>query len=145
MASLGIFWGGGPFGTRIVQIQQRILTFVTRSNWLLLIVGTVGGFLFAPPAFAWGIVCGGIIVTGNFFLLARTLRKALAPPHVSSHNVIIAKYYLRFLLSGVIIFGLLASHLVNPVGLVLGLSMVVASIILATVNELTILIRKEAH
>ena len=69
----------------------------------------------------------------------------MKPPYISSHNAVLVKYYIRFLVSGAIIFFLLAGRLVNPVGLVLGLSVVVASIILATMNELTILIRKEAH
>ncbi len=128
-----------------MHIQQRILNFVTRSNWVLLGLGSLLGLLFTPPAFALGIVCGGVIVTVNFMMLARTLRNALTPPYVASQNAVLAKYYLRFLTSGVIIFVLLAGRLVNPVGLVLGLSVVVASIILATMKELTILIRKEAH
>jgi len=128
-----------------MYIQQRIITFVTRSNWVLLIAGSLLGFACTPPSFAWGIVCGGVLVTANFMMLARTLKKALKPPYLASHNVVLAKYYIRFLISGVIIFFLLAGRLVNPVGLVLGLSVVVASIILATMNELTILIRKEAH
>ena len=128
-----------------MQIQQRILNFVTRSNWVLLGLGALLGFVFTPRAFAWGIVCGGVIVTINFTMLARTLRKALTPPYIASHNAVLAKYYIRFLVSGVIIFVLLAGRLVNPVGLVLGLSVVVASIILATLKEVTLLIRKEAH
>jgi polyferredoxin len=112
---------------------------------VLLVIGVAAGLLCAPPSFTWGIVCGGVIVTANFYLLARTLRKALRPPYVTSHNLVLAKYYIRFLISGFIIFVLLAGGWVNPVGLIIGLSVVVASIILATMNELTILIRKEAH
>jgi hypothetical protein len=56
----------------------------------------------------------------------------------------LAKYYLRFLISGVIIFLLIAGKVVNPVGLILGLSVVVASIMLATACEIKHLIFKEA-
>ena len=85
-----------------------------------------------------------LLVTVNFHLLARTLRKALTPPHLSSHNVVIAKYFLRFIGSGFIIFVLIAGQFVHPVGLIIGLSVVVFSIILATLREFTILIFKEA-
>ena len=127
-----------------MEIQQRILTFVTRTNWILFVVASVAGFLLFPAGYAKGILCGGLLVTINFHLLARTLRSALTPPHLSSHNVVIAKYFVRFIASGFIIFILIAGHFVNPLGLIVGLSVVVASIILATLLEVKNLIFKEA-
>lgn len=127
-----------------VESQKRILNFVTRANWLLFVITSVVGFIMFTPVFAGGIFCGGLIVTLNFHMLARTLRSALAPPHLSSHNVIIAKYYLRFIASGFIIFVLIAGRIVHPVGLVIGLSIVVLSIMLASVLEVKKLIFKEA-
>ena len=127
-----------------VEIQQRILTFVTRSNWILFAIASVLGFILMPTEFAGGILCGGLLVTANFHLLARTLKKALTPPHLSSHNLVIAKYFLRFIASGFIIFILIAGHFVNPLGLIIGLSVVVFSIMLATLCELKKLIFKEA-
>ena len=127
-----------------MEIQKRILTFVTRSNWILFLAGSIAGFALLPADFARGVLFGGLLVTLNFHLLAGTLRKALTPPHLSSHNVVIAKYYLRFIGSGFIIFILIAGNYVNPVGLIIGLSVVVFSIMLATLCEITKLIFKEA-
>ena len=127
-----------------MDIQQRILSFVTRSNWILFTSASLAGLIFSPPAFARGIFFGGLLVTLNFHLLSKTLRKALTPPHLASSNAILAKYYIRFIASGFIIFVLIAGHFVNPVGLVLGLSVVVASIFLATLREAKNLIFKEA-
>jgi hypothetical protein len=127
-----------------VQIQERILHFVTRANWVILAGVTAAGTALAPPDFALGILCGGLIVTINFYLLARTLRRALTPPHLASHNAVIAKYYLRFMASAFVIFLLIAGGVVNPLGLVIGLSVVVASIILATIREVKKIIFKEA-
>jgi hypothetical protein len=127
-----------------VNIQERLLQFVTRANWVLFIVASLAGFFFSPAASALGIFSGGLIVTINFHLLARTLKKALTPPYLSSHNVVLAKYYIRFIASGIIIFVLISGHYVNPIGLFIGLSVVVASIITATMNELTKIIFKEA-
>ena len=127
-----------------MEIQQRILTFVTRTNWILFIITSIAGFLLLPFDFAMGILCGGLLVTTNFHMLARTLKNALAPPHISSHNVVIAKYFIRFIASGFIIFVLIAGHFVNPLGLIIGLSVVVSSIMLATLCELKKLIFKEA-
>jgi hypothetical protein len=127
-----------------VEIQKRILTFVTRSNWILFMVISILGFLLLPADFARGMLFGGLLVTMNFHLLAKTLKKALTPPHLSSHNLIIAKYFLRFIGSGFIIFILIAGNYVNPLGLIVGLSVVVFSIMLATMCEIAKLIFKEA-
>jgi hypothetical protein len=102
------------------------------------------GFSLLPLDFACGVFFGGLLVTVNFHMLARTLKKALSPPHLASHNLVLAKYYLRFLISGLIIFLLIAGHIVHPVGLVIGLSIVVFSIIFATLCEVKKLIFKEA-
>jgi hypothetical protein len=127
-----------------VEIQKRILKFVTRSNWILFAVISILGFLLLPADFARGMLFGGLLVTLNFHLLAKTLKRALTPPHLSSHNVVIAKYYLRFIGSGFIIFILIAGNYVDPLGLIIGLSVVVLSIMLATMCEIAKLIFKEA-
>ena len=127
-----------------MDIQKRILSFITCANWIIFAAALLVGLLAFQRDFALGILAGGLIVTVNFHLLARTLKKSLTPPHLVSHNVIIAKYYVRFIASGVIIFFLISGHYVDPLGLFVGLSVVVASIVLATVRELKNLIFKEA-
>ena len=127
-----------------MDIQQRLLKFVTHSNWILFSVASIIGIVLFPPDFAKGIIFGGLIVTINFHLLYRTLKKALRPSRLSSHRVVLAKYFIRFLISGLIIFVLISGHYVDPLGLFIGLSIVVASIILATMCELTKQIFKEA-
>ena len=127
-----------------VNIQQRLLTFVTRTNWVLLVAVSLLGLLATSPAVARGIIFGGLIVTINFHLLAKTLNKALRPQRLASPNIILVKYYIRFVVSGVIIFFLIREQVVNPIGLFVGLSVVVGSISLATMVELKKLFFKEA-
>ncbi len=127
-----------------MTIQRRLLKFITLANWIILAGVSLLGIIFASPAFAKGILFGGLIVTINFHLLYRTLKKALTPPHLSSYNAVIVKYYIRFMVSGLIIFVLISGHMVNPLGLFVGLSVVVASIMLATLLELKKLFLKEA-
>ena len=107
-------------------------------------VASALGLAFLPMAFAKGILFGGLIVTVNFHLLSRTLKKALSPPHLSSHNVVLAKYYFRFFVSGVILLFLIQGQHVAPLGLFVGLSVVVASIFMATILEVSKLLMKEA-
>ncbi len=125
-------------------IEQRLIKFILITNWILFSIVSIVGLLITTPNFAKGIIFGGLIVTINFHMLFRTLKKAFRPPHLASHNVILAKYYLRFIVSGFIIFVLISSHYVHPIGLFIGLSVVVASIMLATIYEVKKLFFKEA-
>jgi hypothetical protein len=127
-----------------VNIQQRLLIFVTRSNWVLLTTVSLLGLLATSPPIARGLIFGGLLVTINFHLLAKTLSKALCPRPSTSTSAVLIKFYIRFIISGVIIFLLISQHVVNPVGLFVGLSVVVVSITLATMLELKKLIFKEA-
>jgi len=125
-------------------IQQRLLHFITRANWVLFAAVSLCGVLLASTDFALGIIAGGLLVTVNFHLLSRTLNKAFTPGQLASHHTVLAKYYIRFTISGIIIFLLIQQHWVNPLGLFIGLSVVVVSITLATLMEIKRLIFKEA-
>lgn len=125
-------------------IQQRLLKFIMRTNWCLLAAASIVGLTATHLHFALGIIAGGLVVTLNFHLLYRNLKRSLTPPHLASHNVVLFKYYIRFILTCVIIFLLIASGYVEPLGLVIGLSIVVASIMLGTIREFIKLIYKEA-
>ena len=124
--------------------QQRILKIISHANWLLLFMASAIGFINFSNEVGLGIAAGGLIVTINFHLLARTLRKALTPPHIASVKGVIFKYYIRFIITGIFIFCLMASKVVDPIGLIAGLSVVVASMFIATLNELRQIIMKEA-
>lgn len=127
-----------------MSVQQRLLTFIVRSNWILLILAASVGHFTASPGVTTGIIAGGLIVTINFHLLYRTLKKSLTPPHLASPNSVLVKYYIRFIISGLIILFLIAGDYVNPLGMFIGLSVVVASIMLATLYEVKNNIFKEA-
>lgn len=128
----------------MMNVQQRILSFVTRTNWFLFTLTSLLGLINLPVDVALGIISGGLIVTVNFHLLSRTLKKSFRPDHLSTRNAILTKYYIRFIISGIIIFALISRHVVDPLGLLLGLSVVVVSITLATMCELTKHIFREA-
>ncbi len=127
-----------------MRIERRLLRFITWTNWVLFSVLAVSGSVLAPGPFAWGILAGGLIVTINFHLMYRSLKRTLTPPHVANTSTVLGKYYLRFVVSGVIIFILIADDYVNPLGLIIGLSVVVTSIFIATFNEIRRIIFKEA-
>jgi hypothetical protein len=124
--------------------QENILKLITWLNWVLFAVASIIGLMVASQKFALGIILGGIIVTINFHLMASAIRKALSMGRASSGTTVIVKYFIRFILSGILIFALIKGQIVHPIGLVIGLSIVVSSILIATMNELTKTIFKEA-
>ena len=131
-------------GKSTMIIEQRILTFVTRANWVLLLAATVVCGAVLQPDFTGGIIAGGLIVTINFHLLYRTLEKSFTPPYLSSTRAVVVKYYLRFIASIIIIYILVSRNYVNPGGLLIGLSIVVVSITAAGLIEARKIIFKEA-
>ena len=91
-----------------------------------------------------GILVGGLLATVNFHLLAKTLYKTFSQKRITSHRIVLLKYYIRFVISAFIIFVMLFFHLADPVGLLLGLSVVVINLMMAAMLELTKQIFKEA-
>ncbi|MDY0223308.1 MAG: ATP synthase subunit I [Desulfobacterium sp.] len=134
----------------MMTIQQRMIQFISKSNWFIFCVVSLLAFINTPRHFALGIFCGGLIVTLNFQALQFTIRRAFkntsraATQGRSILSGVIIKYYLRFILSGVMLFLLISKNIVDPLGLIAGLSVVVASFFAATALELTRLIIKEA-
>jgi hypothetical protein len=132
-----------------MQDIQKVVNFVTTSNWLLLLFGGIISLMVTPVKFALGIILGGFIVAINFHLLKNTLKNMFRPEVVSERgrsivSNVMVKYYIRFAISGFAIFLLISKHIVHPLGLLAGLSVVVASMFMATVLELTRLFFKEA-
>ncbi len=132
-----------------MQDVQKIVDFITTSNWLILLFAGLIGVMATSTEFALGIVLGGLIAVINFHLLKKTLKTVFSPQSVSENGRSVVggtliKYYIRFGISGLIIYLLISKHIVHPLGLLAGLSVVVASMFLATVLELTRLFFKEA-
>jgi hypothetical protein len=126
------------------MIQQKLLKFITNANWILFAIFIISSFLLFSLDFTKGVIAGGFIVTINFHLLYKTLKKSLTPSKLATHGSVLVKYYIRFIVSGILIFFLINFKIVDPIGLIIGLSVVVASIMLATVYELTKIIFREA-
>jgi len=125
-------------------IQQRILRFITCSNWVVLFVASVSAGIIATLDVTMGIIAGGLIVTINFHLMYRSLQKAFNRSSLPSVKSIVARHYFRFMLSAILIFVLISKHMVDPGGLLIGLSVVVISITIVALYELKNIIFKEA-
>lgn len=130
--------------TAYADIEQRILRFVNRANWVLFAMVSGAGLWLTPFNFAKGMVLGGLIVTVNFHLLQHILKKTLTASAGASGNRMFLKYFGRFIAGAAVIFLLIKYRLADPIGMCIGLSIVVMSIMLASMVECTKLLFKEA-
>jgi hypothetical protein len=109
-------------------------------------ISLIGASLWLGPwRFTLGVIAGGLVILTNFHLLSRVLKAGLTPGHLTTPLAVIAKYYLRLLGTAVVLFILIAYRLVNPFGLILGLSVVVINLTLVGCNEMRKILFKEAN
>jgi diacylglycerol kinase len=113
------------------------------TSWLVLAVLGVAGFFWQGKEFALGVLVGGLVAVINFHLLHQALkgmleRAATGSPEEAKGRAkafFAARQLLRFFALLVVIFLLVSHGWVNIFGLVLGLSTVVLTLILAAVIE----------
>ena len=106
-------------------------------NWFILLVLSLGGYVFLSNSQTIGIILGGLIIMLNFSVLQHTISGAfgLDGGMRKGKAVIITKYYLRLLALGVILYVLIARGLVDPVGLAIGLSTTVFGIVIMGIQK----------
>ena len=100
-------------------------------NWIILfILGALSG-IFMTTRFTLGVILGGLIIIANFSLLHHTMRKAFSDQAImkSKKMVLLGKFYFRLAIMGLIIYILIINGWVNPLGLAVGLSVIVLSIL----------------
>ncbi len=123
------------------------------ANWLVLGGLVVAGFIWGGREFALGILVGGLVAVINFHLLHQALKGMLARAAAPSPEeatgrakaYFAARQLLRFFALLAVIFLLVSQGWVNIIGLVVGLSTVVLTLILAAIVEVIKLKNKEAN
>ena len=109
------------------SLQKRLRML----NWGILVILSSASVLLMSHLFAGGVLLGGLIAITNFHVLQHTVRGAFS----SDGNMkkgkfsIIVKTYLRLFALGVIIYILMDKGLVDPVGLAVGVSTILFSIV----------------
>jgi len=101
-------------------------------NLGILLVLTSASYFVMSHTFTVGIVIGGLIALASFHILQHTIRKGFAPDRVlkTKRAFIIAKFFLRFGATGALIYLVISKQWVHPVGLTVGLSIVIISIVI---------------
>jgi hypothetical protein len=110
---------------------QRFHNILRTLNWLVLLSFSLASYFSMSPFWTAGVLLGGLIAIVNFNVLQHTVRRAFSPEGIQqgARFSIVGKYYLRLLALGVILYVLITRGWIDPVGLAVGLSTVVLSII----------------
>ncbi len=102
------------------------------------------GFLTKDPlAFALGVLFGGAYSVLNFRLMQLTFDKAMKMPSARAQKYVQTRYFLRYLLTGVVIYVAIINPWVNIIGVLLGLVAVKISVLInTTVSKKNVLINE---
>ncbi len=111
---------------------KDISKYLHAQSWVILLILGSLSFFFMRPAFTLGVILGGLIIIANFNVLQSTIRGAFTPEGtmMNKRRAIVAKYYLRLAILGLIIYILVTKELVDIVGLLIGLSIIVLNILI---------------
>ncbi|MFP3869209.1 MAG: ATP synthase subunit I [Desulfobacteraceae bacterium] len=134
---------------RLELLSPRTLKL---ANWMALALLVIVGYLWQGPKFALGVLMGGLLVVFNFHWLHRNLKALLEGPARSTEEgrgqakaFFAARQMLRFLVTLVVLYLLLRQDWVNAIGLVVGLSTTVLTLMAVAVIEVIKLKKKEAN
>jgi len=106
-------------------------------NWIGLGVLLILSHVFMSLNFTLGVLLGGLISIANYYWLYLSLRKAFQQLSDSTKTAVMVKYYIRFALTGVVLYFVITQTSADVIGLLVGLSVVVINIIVSAVLEVS--------
>lgn len=110
-------------------MQFRIIKIMAIVDLVLIIGGWI--FFENPVAFALGIFFGSAISALNFLQLANTLNRAVNLPPSKAQTYTVTQYFVRYLITGIVLAISIKAPYINVLGTVFGL-ISIKLIILAT-------------
>jgi hypothetical protein len=115
--------------TEKAPLQRRLEI----TNWIILAALLAGSLLFGSSRFSIGILCGGLISVVNFHWLYRNLLSVFSRNLHRVKAAMLIRYYARLALTALILLWIISGNHVDVIGLLVGLSIVVVSIVLTTI------------
>ena len=102
-----------------------------KLNWFVLLIMSLIGNFFLSLSLTLGIILGGLIIIANFGALQRSIRRGFQSEGTmrTTSFFIVTKSFLRLSVLAIIVALLVKCKWIDPVGLALGLSTVVISIV----------------
>lgn len=111
---------------------EQLPSSLSRRNWLVLGILLAASLPFANWPVSLGILAGGMVAIAGFAWLHRSLRRLLADPVNGARARYQFGYVVRLLVLAGVLALLIAVFKIHPVGLVIGLSVVVINLLWLT-------------
>lgn len=106
-------------------------------NWITLGVFVLISMILLSYRFSLGVLLGGCISIVNFHWLSHDLRKVFKTINDRAKTRVMAKYYIRFGITAVVLYFIVSSNIVDVIGLLVGLSTVLINIVMTAVMTLS--------
>jgi hypothetical protein len=106
------------------------------ANWIALAVIFIISWIFTPFDFYLGVLLGGFISILNFHWMERGLRGIFSNTAGNVKGGVMVKYYIRLVLTAIVLYFLISNATVNVIGLLIGLSVVVINIIVTLITTM---------
>lgn len=108
--------------------------FSSSVNLVIVLLGGLYCNMFTEPGFCFGFLSGSIIMLLNFHIMQKGIRSLFIKEgaFVGSKMAVVFKFYFRLAIIGIIIYILLGKD-VDPIGLLLGLSIPTAGIMVTAI------------
>ncbi len=92
-------------------------------------------FSFLSTYFSMGVLIGGVLSIISYYWLYRIVKRAITYAPAAAKTMILLWYYVRLLAVGGVLYLIISKQLVDPIGLLVGLSVVVLSIMFTTIRD----------
>ena len=106
------------------------------ANWIVLAILFIASWIFTPFEFYLGVLLGGFISILNFHWMERGLRGIFTNTAGNVKGGVLVKYYIRLVLTAIVLYFLIANGTVHAIGLLIGLSVVVINIIVTLITTM---------
>jgi len=117
-------------------VKDPLQKKIESANWIMLAILFIPALIFAPFKFSLGVLLGGFISILNYYWMERGLRDIFANTAGNVKGPVIGKYYIRLVLTAIVLYFLIANGTVNVIGLLIGLSVVVINIIITLITTI---------
>ncbi|NIQ92840.1 MAG: ATP synthase subunit I [Desulfuromonadales bacterium] len=110
---------------------------IARRNWIVLGLLVLGSLFFRSADVTTGILAGGLIAILGFTWMQRSLGRVMKNPGRGAIAKYKFTYFLRLATIGLLIWAVLVYAHVHPIGLIVGLSVIVVNLFWVTFRRLT--------
>ena len=120
--------------------EQKILRLIQLVSLILTVIFAIGGYVLRSPTFALSVLFGSVLVNGSFWILKRdaeqVLNRVASSAAEASRAVqrmervrFVVKFYAKLIVLGLLLYAASTRMQLDMIGVALGLSTVMLSVI----------------